>query len=135
MIRIKIGTKMKGSAVLILDDEDRLLILLRSKGAHWMPQKWGLPGGRIERGENAAGAAIRETKEETDLDIDVADMVPMPMHSNKNVDIFYAKKYTGTVSIDFEHEDYAWVARDEIEKYDTTPNIVAKFDWILQNER
>ena len=85
MIKIKIGTKMKGSAVLILDDEDRLLILLRSKGAHWMPQKWGLPGGRIERGENAAGAAIRETKEETDLDIDVADMVPMPMHSNKAV--------------------------------------------------
>ena len=135
MIRIKIGTKMKGSAVLILDDEERLLILLRSKGAHWMPQKWGLPGGRIERGENAPGAAIRETKEETDLDIDVVDLVPMPMHSNKDVDIFYAKKYTGTVRIDFEHEDFVWVTRSEIEKYETTPHLVDKFDWVLKNER
>ena len=72
MITIRIGEKMKGSAVLILDDRGRALILKRSMKSRWMPGKWGLPGGKVERGENSLGAVIRETKEETDLDLEPA---------------------------------------------------------------
>jgi|TARA_A100000172_G_scaffold29850_1_gene17774 phosphoglycolate phosphatase len=126
---------MKGSAVLIIDDQNRLLILLRAKEAHWMPHKWGLPGGRIERGENSAGAAVRETKEETDLNLWTSDLTSLRQFNTKHVDLFYATNYTGTVHIDFEHEDFKWVTREEIEKYDTTPNLVEMFDWVLQNER
>ena len=126
---------MKGSAVLILDDKDRALILKRSMKSRWMPGKWGLPGGKVERGENSLGAVIRETKEETDLDLEPADMKRLQEFSNKVVDIFYASAYTGEVRIDFEHDDFEWVTRTKIESYDTTPNLVKVFDWILKNER
>ena len=126
---------MKGSAVLILDDRDQVLILKRSTKAWWMPGKWGLPGGRIDSGENSPGAAIRETKEETDLDIEISDLVRLKEFSNKVVDIYYCGRYSGTVRIDFEHDDYAWVSRDDIERYETTPNLIEAFDWILKNER
>jgi len=126
---------MKGSVVLILDEQGRLLLLKRSMKSRWMPGKWGLPGGKIERGENAKGAAIRETKEETDLDLKAPDVKHIARYSNKTVDFFYAKSYTGEVRIDFEHDDFEWVARTDINYYDTVPDLIEKFDWILNNER
>ena len=126
---------MKGSAVLILDEQGRLLLLKRSMKSRWMPGKWGPPGGRVERGENSLGAVIRETKEETDLDLEPVDMKRLEEFSNKVVDMFYASAYTGEVRIDFEHDDFEWVTRADIESYDTTPNLVEVFDWILKNER
>ena len=126
---------MKGSAVAILDGDDRILLLLRSKESNWMPSKWGLPGGKVEIGETAKEAVVRETSEETTLDIKVSDLTYLEDFSNKNVDIFFTDKYNGTVEIDFEHEDYAWVTREEFANYDTTPTIVNIFDWILENER
>ena len=126
---------MKGSAVLILDDKDRALILKRSMKSRWMPGKWGLPGGKVEKSENSLGAVIRETKEETDLDLEPVDMKRLEEFSNKVVDMFYASAYTGEVRIDFEHDDFEWATRADIESYDTTPNLVEVFDWILKNER
>jgi 8-oxo-dGTP diphosphatase len=36
---------------------------------------WSIPGGRVEYGEYIADALIREVKEETDLDIEVGDLI------------------------------------------------------------
>ena len=124
---------MKGSAVAILDDNSSMLLLMRSGKSRWMPKKWGLPGGKIETGETAEEAVIRETKEETSLDIQ--NLTYLKDLSNKSVDLFYTTSYDGNVQIDFEHDDYEWVSRADVEQYDTTPGIVEIFDWILKNER
>ena len=124
---------MKGSAVVILDDDSNMLLLLRSEKSRWMPKKWGLPGGKVESGEEPAEAAIRETKEETSLDIQ--NLTRLKDFSNKWVDLFYTADYDGGIQIDFEHDDYEWVSRADVEQYDTTPRIVEIFDWILKNER
>ncbi len=124
---------MKGSAVAILDDDSNMLLLLRSEKSRWMPKKWGLPGGKIESGETAEEAVIRETKEEASLNIQ--NLTYLKDLSNKSVDLFYTTSYDGDVQIDFEHDDYEWVSRADVEQYDTTPRIVEIFDWILKNER
>ena len=124
---------MKGSAVAILDDDSNMLLLLRSGKSRWMPKKWGLPGGKVESGEEPVEAAIRETKEEANLNI--RNLTRLEDFSNKWVDLFYATDYDGDVQIDFEHDDYEWVSRADVEQYDTTPQIVEIFDWILKNER
>ena len=124
---------MKGSAVVILDDDSDMLLLLRSEKSRWMPKKWGLPGGKIESGETAEEAAVRETKEEANLNIQ--NLTYLKDLSNKSVDLFYTTSYDGNVQIDFEHDDYEWVSHTDIEQYDTTPGIVEIFDWILKNER
>ena len=124
---------MKGSAVAILDDDSNMLLLLRSGKSRWMPKKWGLPGGKVEAGEGPVEAAIRETKEETSLNIQ--NLTRLKDFSNKWVDLFYTADYDGDVQIDFEHDDYEWVSRADVEQYDTTPQIVDIFDWILKNER
>jgi len=56
-------------------------VLLIRRGTPPLEDAWSLPGGRIEWGERAANAALRELKEETDCDavilglIDVVDAV------------------------------------------------------------
>ena len=124
---------MKGSAVAILDDDSSMLLLMRSGKSRWMPKKWGLPGGKIETGETPEEAVVRETKEETTLNIQ--KLTYLKDLSNKTVDLFYTTSYDGNVQIDFEHDDYEWVSRADVEQYDTVPGIVEIFDWILKNER
>ena len=61
--------KKDGAIVVLLNDKNETLILLRPDAASWSPNKWGYPGGRIEPGETPAEAATRETLEETQLEV------------------------------------------------------------------
>jgi ADP-ribose pyrophosphatase YjhB (NUDIX family) len=55
---------MVGAAILVLDDQDRLLMMKRSDSGNW-----GIPGGATEPGEVVEEAAKRETLEEVNLEI------------------------------------------------------------------
>lgn len=53
-------TEVVGVAVILRDDQDRLLLVRHSYG----PKAWALPGGGIGFGEDPAEAARREMREE-----------------------------------------------------------------------
>lgn len=114
-----------------MDDQDRTLILLRPKEAHWAPFKWGFPGGKIEEGESPRETAIRETKEETQLD--VKNLKPINLKVAKPVATYYTRDYAGDIVIDYEHDDWAWATRAEIENYDLAPDVLEMYDWVLKN--
>jgi len=48
-----------------IERSDGRVLLIR----HSYRERWGLPGGLLERGESPAGAAIREVREEVNLDV------------------------------------------------------------------
>ena len=121
-----------GAVVVVLDDQDRTLLLLRPKEARWAPFKWGFPGGKIEEGESALSAAIRETKEETQLN--VKNLRALNLKVAKAVATYYTRDYTGAVKIDFEHDDWAWVSRGDMEQYDLAPEVLEMYEWVLKNE-
>jgi ADP-ribose pyrophosphatase YjhB (NUDIX family) len=71
-LRSRIGTMkilVPGVRTLVLDDEGRLL-LERQR----LFDSWALPHGCVDPGESALEAAIRETREETGLEILRADL-------------------------------------------------------------
>jgi 8-oxo-dGTP pyrophosphatase MutT (NUDIX family) len=111
--------KLKAAMVVILDQKRRALILKRSPGPHWMPEKWALVGGHIEEGELPEAAVIREAKEETTLVLKNL----WYLKNQGEVAIYYSTEFSGEVKIDFEHIDWQWVPYDELHKYDTTPNL------------
>lgn len=117
--------------VLVLQADDLLLILKRPDWVSWAPGKWGLPGGAIEKGETPQAAATREAKEETMLEVINLRDVKLPL--DKTLFAFYTRDYGGTVQIDHEHDDWAWVGRGEIENYDLAPNLLAMYDWVLDH--
>ncbi len=106
----------RGSAVVIFDEEGRMLILLRPKTVRWGAGKWALPGGHIEEGESPMMAAVREVREETTL----AVPNPKQFHISDNGEVVYfvAEISNPSVQIDFEHDDFAWVYPKELTNYD-----------------
>ena len=55
------------SAGCIIINNDKVLLVHQSSG------NWGFPKGHLEKGESETEAAIRETKEETNLDVKIVD--------------------------------------------------------------
>lgn len=50
-------------------------VLLIRRGTPPMEDRWSIPGGRIEWGERAADAALRELKEETSCEAELVGLV------------------------------------------------------------
>ena len=57
-------------AVVVLDDDARVLMIERTENG-----KWALPGGAQELGKSVRDAAVRETREETGIDIELSGVV------------------------------------------------------------
>jgi ADP-ribose pyrophosphatase YjhB (NUDIX family) len=53
---------------------DGAVVLLR-RGIEPQRGKWVFPGGFVDRGETAAGAAVRETREEVHLEVEVEELL------------------------------------------------------------
>ena len=59
-------------SVIIVNDKEEILLVQHQKSGRYY---WVLPGGRIEYGEDFATCAVRELKEETNLDIKFGSVV------------------------------------------------------------
>ena len=112
---------MVGAAILVLDEQNRLLMVKRSDNGCW-----GLPGGSTEPGEAVEEAARRETWEETKLKI--GEMSLFGVFSGPelyykypngdevyNVTIMYlSRDCHGEVELNDEHTEWRWFPADEI---------------------
>ena len=120
-----------GSIVIILREDDSVLLLKRPTWIKWGAGKWAFPGGKLEKGETPQQAAIRETEEETQLK--VRNLKPVKICLDKPVTTYYTRDYTGSVVIDWEHDDWAWVLHADVATYDLAPQVLEMYNWVLAN--
>jgi ADP-ribose pyrophosphatase YjhB (NUDIX family) len=101
---------------------------------------WELPGGRVDVGESAAEAAVRETAEETSVHVRVTGLVGLftdPGHRVRSPDgevrqqfaLLFRARWLGGVPRGDGHEtsEAAWVAAADLHHLDIEPPIRA---WI-----
>ena len=75
-------------------------VLLIRRGREPRMGEWSLPGGRIEPGERAVDAALRELREETGVEAEILGLVDVvdglfPEHGRHYVLIDYVAQWTG----------------------------------------
>jgi 8-oxo-dGTP pyrophosphatase MutT (NUDIX family) len=135
-ILIKINNKENNfsSAHVVIIKDGNVLILKRSSTDAWMPGHYGLPGGKLDAGENPKQAASRECKEEANLTVSPADLVLLPKVSKeKEHAFFYTTKFSGEPKLDFEHDDFMWVNPKDLSKYKIVPDLPTIIFAALEN--
>jgi 8-oxo-dGTP pyrophosphatase MutT (NUDIX family) len=106
---------MVGAAILIADEQDRLLLMKRSDSGCWGP-----PGGAVEPGEAVEAAAKREALEETGLRVDEMSLFgvfsgPELYYKYPNGDevynvtiVYLSRDVSGDIHLNGEHTEWDW---------------------------
>jgi 8-oxo-dGTP diphosphatase len=113
-----------GSALLVKDERDRILLGQRNKD----PQRgsWIIPGGKIHPFERIADAAARELQEETGLSVEVGLQFKVyeivnPPNEHRIVIYSWAKVIAGTPKASDDLSDVRFFKAEELSHISLTP--------------
>lgn len=130
-----------GIGIMILDDNGRVLLLLRNSdsvkadSSMHLEGMWTLPAGKINYGETIKQAAIRKTKEETNLSINSIEVISLSDDINEYNHFVtigvVTDNYTGMIDLGdtLEHVDYMFYELDNLPKNicEPTKNIIRNY--------
>lgn len=108
MIDFRIGVR----AVIV--EKGKLLMIRRRKNDPHNPNQWDLPGGRVEPAEDPRVGLVRETKEETDLDIETNLPLDVQHFTRQDGQVitllfFLCKKLSNEIKLSEEHREFIWM--------------------------
>lgn len=117
------------SVEIILIHEDKILLTKRSTEAVVAPGVWNVPAGKVKFNEIPAEAAIREVKEETNMDLEGLKEIHVRTFEGQTAsEPIYRLIYTYAVTVseqqlknfqlNDEHSESRWVTREELHSKD-----------------
>ena len=129
---------------LILNEKGELLLL--KIGIHTkQPERShtiDIPGGFVDEGELLDQGAVREIKEETNIDVNPLDVTLVRAETNYYEDtdasfthLMYLVKldHTPEVTVSWEHESFWWVPLDRVlAEYELRPRMVRFIEYVRQ---
>jgi 8-oxo-dGTP diphosphatase len=136
--RLYPGQPVVGIGAVIVHEGKMVLI---ERGNEPSKGKWSIPGGHVELGENLKDAVIRETKEETCLDVENPSLIDVVENVDLDEDGKIKYHYViidylvhvkgGNIAAASDAAKLRWVPFDEVESYPLT----ASFRVFFRNNR
>ncbi|MDP6294150.1 MAG: NUDIX hydrolase [Candidatus Woesearchaeota archaeon] len=120
-----------GAAVLVMKDGKFLLGLRNKKNAN---NKWVIPGGGVQWGESLQNAALREIKEETNLDVEIhkllchKEIINLPGDYHSIVFFFLASPRSSEVIAREDISEAKFFSIAEIKELDKVDGV----EWVLR---
>jgi len=103
---------------ILIKKGSKFLLLKKSAGDKNDPNRWDLPGGGIEFGEQPFETALREAKEEAGIRVKITKILnvwAMPYNKQWSIELLAQGKYLGgKVKLSKEHSGYQWVSQHEL---------------------
>lgn len=103
-------------AAAVIRDGDRVFATQRGGGAY--KDHWEFPGGKLEPGETAEEALVREIREELDCEIELRGFLTSVEYDypdfHLSMDCFFAAVVRGAPTL-MEHEAARWLGPAELE--------------------
>lgn len=103
--------------MILINDRNEILFLIRNKNDEFEPGKYCLPGGHIDSSENAKAGAVRELEEETGIIVSIDEVIPAGNYIDNKINIHYfTAKYNGDPVVLEEREQiqFEWVPLDKV---------------------
>lgn len=112
-IRVFVPRQRMGIVMVVLDEQDRVLMLRHVFHPNF---PWGLPGGWLGRNESPAEAVVREVKEETGLTAVLGPVVQVRREDHPpHIGMAYmGRVLPGEIKLSGEIIEAAWFAVDEL---------------------
>ena len=121
---------------IVCNSQGNILMLLRKNDDTFEPNKWGLPGGKVESLEDPEVAAVRELKEETNLDSENTTKIGEKTLKDGGKICYYSvniKQDTGWIGLDNdEHSNYCFMSIEEIRTRPSSDFIMELKDTLLE---
>jgi len=116
-----------------LKDEDKFLILKRSKKVKTMKELWAGISGIIENNEEPLSRAKIEIFEELGIKEDQLKLIKAaeklrivsPQYQNHEWEVFpfLFEVRNPNIKLNWENSEYRWIDKDELKDYETVPNL------------
>jgi mutator protein MutT len=114
----------------IIDDQRRCLLIRRSPHNRTWIGKWEWPGGKPDPGEGYAEALVRETREETGLDVEITGLAGATQFEMPKVNVVQlcmeTRRIGGDLRLSEEHDAVDWVPLGDVGCRELVP-VVAEF--------
>ena len=96
----------------IIEQDNKILFIRRSSKNSFCPDMWDLPGGHVDPNEPVSAGAIRETKEEVGVDMDIEDMsMLLTVHRKRKMTIDAIEFY---FRINKKYRAFCYFEKDEL---------------------
>lgn len=119
------------AATIVLNDQNEILLI---KGPI---RGWEMPGGIVEEGESLKEAAIRETKEESGIEIEVLKFCGIFQNVNKSIcnTLFLAKPIGGKLTTSAESLEVGFFPIEQALKMVTIGNFRQRIEYCLDDSK
>ena len=116
--------KVAAAVIMSENEQGEKVIFATERGYGDYKDWWEFPGGKLEAGETAEQALVREIREELNIRIDVNQFLMTVEHDypafHLSMDCFWAKIISGQLQLK-EAEASRWLSKDQLDEVDWLP--------------